>query len=111
MFKAIKYLAIFLYHFMFIDQATGAQSNTKFFANVGYIIWSVLFPIVVLRGLSTNMELWMIFGAVVIGNRTLNVMMQNKYGSQTNPSQTWSAGVMASDKSKPNIPKSDDLAN
>jgi len=94
MFKAIKYLFIFLYHFFFIDQTTGQQSNTKFFANVGYCIWSVLFPIVVLKGLQTNMELWMVFGAVIIGNRTLNVMMQSKYGAPQNPNQTWSAGVM-----------------
>ena len=40
------------------------------------------------------MELWLVFGAVVIGNRTLNVMMQNKYGATPNPNQTWTGGVM-----------------
>lgn len=80
MFKAIKWLFIFLYHFFFIDQATGHQSNTKFFANVGYIIWCYLFPYAVIYGSKAAFDLWLVFGAVVIGNRTLNVMLQNKAG-------------------------------
>ena len=92
--KAIKYTAIFLYHFWFIDQTTGQQSNTKFFANIGYVIWCGLFPYVIVKGISSPMDLWLVFGAVVIGNRTLNVLMQNKYGNPQNPNQTWSAGIM-----------------
>jgi len=92
--KAIKYTAIFLYHFWFIDQSTGQQSNTKFFANVGYVIWCGLFPYVIVKGISSPMDLWLVFGAVVIGNRTLNVLMQNKYGAAQNPNQTWAAGIM-----------------
>jgi hypothetical protein len=94
MFKAIKFTAIFIYHFLFIDQTTGQQSNTKFFANVGYIIWCALFPYVIVKGIASPMDLWLVFGAVVIGNRTLNVLMQNKYGNAQNPNQTWSAGIM-----------------
>lgn len=82
MLKAIKWVFIFLYHFFFIDQATGQQSNTKFFANVGYIIWCYLFPHAVILGSKAQFDLWLVFGAVVIGNRTLNVMMQTKAGIQ-----------------------------
>lgn len=89
MFKAIKWLFIFLYHFFFIDQATGHQSNTKFFANVGYIIWCYLFPYAVVHGSQATFDLWLVFGAVVIGNRTLNVMMQNKAGGPGNGDGSW----------------------
>lgn len=89
MFKAIRILFSFLYHFFFIDQATGTQSNTKFFANVGYIIWCYLFPWVVKHGSTAPMEIWLVFGAVIIGNRTLNVWMQNKAGVQGDPNSTW----------------------
>lgn len=89
MFKAIKYFFIFLYHFFFIDQATGHQSNTKFFANAGYVIWCWLFPYAVMHGSSAPMELWLVFGAVVIGNRSLNVWMQNKSGQTGNGDGSW----------------------
>lgn len=89
MFKAIKYTAIFLYHFLFIDQQTGHQSNTKFFANVGYIIWCVLFPYIVMHGSQAGMDFWIVFGAVVIGNRTLNVLMQQKAGVPATGDGSW----------------------
>jgi|SRR5271157_507818 len=89
MFKAIKYFFIFLYHFFFIDQATGHQSNTKFFANAGYICWLWLFPWVVIHGSTAPMELWLVFGAVVIGNRSLNVWMQNKSGAPCTGDGSW----------------------
>ncbi len=95
MFKAIKFLSIFLYHFFFIDQVTGHQSNTKFFANVGYIIWCYLFPYAVIHGSQANMELWLVFGAVVIGNRTLNVLLQNKAGIQCDPNGSWKSLVQS----------------
>lgn len=89
MFKAIKWVFIFLYHFFFIDQNTGSQSNTKFFANVGYIIWCILFPYAVIRGSHAPFDLWLVFGGVVIGNRTLNVMLQNKAGGLGNGDGSW----------------------
>ena len=90
-FRAIETVSIFLYHFFFIDQATGAQSNTMFFANVGYIFWCGLFPYAVIHGSKAGMDLWLVFGAVVIGNRTLNVMLQNKAGVSGDPDATWKA--------------------
>lgn len=89
MFKPIWLVFKFLYHFFFIDQATGHQSNTKFFANVGYIIWCYLFPYAVIHGSQASFDLWLVFGAVVIGNRTLNVMMQNKAGVPQTGDGSW----------------------
>jgi hypothetical protein len=114
MFKAIyntiKTAAIFTYHFLFIDQATGQMSNTKFFANVGYIIWCYLFPYAVVVGSKAGMDLWLVFGAVVIGNRTLNVMLQNKAGVAADPDSTWKAvAPKPAAKSAGPAPKLDDL--
>ena len=117
MFKAIygavKTILVFLYHFFFIDQATGAQSNTKFFANVGYIIWCALFPYAVIYGSKAGMDLWLVFGAVVIGNRTLNVMLQNKAGVTGDPDSTWKAVAPKAAKAapKPDAPNTDDLVD
>ena len=120
MFKAIKWFFIFLYHFFFIDQATGHQSNTKFFANVGYIIWCVLFPHAVIYGSKATFDLWLVFGAVVIGNRTLNVMMQNKAGIPSGGDGSFKNLVNDSDSddkpaakgaAKGAVPKTDDLVN
>jgi hypothetical protein len=124
MFKAIKWLLIFLYHFFFIDQATGHQSNTKFFANVGYIIWCCLFPHAVIYGSKATFDLWLVFGAVVIGNRTLNVMMQNKAGVPSTGDGSFKSLVdggsdnSEDDKPAPKgaskgaaVPKTDDLVN
>lgn len=91
MFHALNILFVFLYHFFFIDQATGQQSNTKFFANVGYIIWCGLFPYAVIHGSQASFDLWLVFGAVVIGNRTLNVLLQNKAGVSADQAATWKA--------------------
>jgi len=141
MFKAIKWLFIFLYHFFFIDQATGHQSNTKFFANVGYIALCYLFPYAVIYGSKASFDLWLVFGAVVVGNRTMNVMLQNKAGVPSTGDASWKAALQGAqspvdgdsdDKpdpapasttvtvtttapaptpSGPNIPKTDDLVN
>lgn len=106
MFKAIKIFFDFLYHFFFIDQATGAQSHTKFFGVCGYIEWLILFPYAVMHGSQATMDLWLVFGAVIIGNRTLNVWMQSRAGVTPDPDATWK-GVKLS---KPAVvPKTDDL--
>lgn len=89
MFRIIKLVFVFIHHFLFIDQLTGQVSNTKFFANIGYIIWCALFPYAVIHGSQASFDLWLVFGAVVIGNRTLNVMLQNKAGVAADPDCTW----------------------
>jgi hypothetical protein len=74
----LKSFFSFLYKIIFADPITGDPSNTRFFANVGYGIWCVLFPYCVLKGIHTSIELWLIFGSVVIGNHTLNRWIQAK---------------------------------
>lgn len=101
--KALKLFFQFLYHFMFIDQSSGMVSQTKFFSIIGYALWCWLFPYAVINGSGASMDLWLVFGIVVIGNRTLNVWMQTRAGQPSDPEHTWKNVV------KPNVPKTDDL--
>lgn len=61
-----------MYNFWLIDQAQGRMSHTKFWSNVGYLIMCATFPYAVVNGSKVDYMLWLLFGAVVIGNRTLS---------------------------------------
>jgi hypothetical protein len=106
MFRFLRLVFVFLYHFFFIDQDTGHVSNTKFFANVGYALWCWLFPYAVIHGSQASMDLWFVFGAVIIGNRSLNVWMQNKSGAASDPDSSFKGvGLDGKRANKgPNVP-------
>ena len=53
-----------------IDQDKHQVSHTKFWANVGYLLMCVAFMHQVWMSTSTT-ELYLVFGGIVIGNRTL----------------------------------------
>jgi hypothetical protein len=94
MIKFIKNFFIFWYHFLFIDQERGRVSHTKFWSNMGYAVWIYLFPHAVFSGSQANYDLWLVFGAVVIGNRSLNKWLETRGGAtnSTAPSEyTWHA--------------------
>lgn len=61
-----------IYKFLFIDISTDKLSHTKFWSQIGYGIMCWSFVYVILQG-KTEIDymLWMLFGVVVIGNRTL----------------------------------------
>jgi len=61
----------FLYQFLFIDQKSQTLSHTKFWSNMGYTIMCISFLFVVYQG-TTDIDymLWLLFGVIVIGNRT-----------------------------------------
>jgi hypothetical protein len=66
----------FIYRFLFIDQKTSELSHTKFWSNIGYGIMCWSFVYVVWVGKTEiNYELWLLFGVVVIGNRTLKTVL------------------------------------
>ena len=69
----------FIYNFLFIDQKTKEVSHTKFWSNIGYAIMCWSFVWVIYQG-KTEVEymLWLLFGVVVIGNRTLKRVMLEK---------------------------------
>ena len=67
----------FIYNFLFMDD--GKISHTKFWSNLGYGIMCWSFVHVVLEGSTAiNYELWLLFGVVVIGNRTLKKKLLEK---------------------------------
>ena len=68
----------FLYQFLFIDQKTKTLSHTKFWSNVGYAVMSFTFTYAVMFGTEVDEMIWLLFGAVVVGNRTLNRAVGNK---------------------------------
>jgi len=69
----------FLYQFLFIDQETNTLSHTKFWSNIGYAIMCWSFVWVIYQGKTeVDYMLWLLFGVVVIGNRTLKTVMVNK---------------------------------
>ena len=59
----------------------GKYSHTKFFSVVGYVVFTWAFVHYVQHGGDTNEMIWAMFGAVVIGNRTLNKFLEFKNGT------------------------------
>jgi len=68
----------FIKQFMVIDQKTNEISHTKFWSNVGYGIMCFTFVYAVIYGSQIEYELWLLFGVVVIGNRTIKRVMLDK---------------------------------
>lgn len=68
----------FLYQFIFVDQAKGHISHTKTFSVFGYALmcWGFFFS--VLENQPADFNLWIVFGAVVVGNRSLNNYLSKK---------------------------------
>jgi len=65
-----------LYNFLFIDQKTQTLSHTKFWSQTGYAIMCWSFVWVIYQGKTeVDYMLWALFGAVVIGNRTLKKVL------------------------------------
>ena len=68
MWQALKLLLV-------VDQANNRLSHTKLWSNVGYLIMCYTFLYAVMFGSQAGAELWLIFGGLVIGNRSLNKWM------------------------------------
>lgn len=59
-----------LKNFFIIDQKTQNISHTKFYSNMGYITVIVMFIFSVIKQITIEPNLLLMFGAIVIGNRT-----------------------------------------
>ena len=59
-----------LFDLIFIDQKEGTLSHTKVFSVVGYVCMSFAFVWAVMYGTSVDVMIWVLFGVVVVGNRT-----------------------------------------
>lgn len=61
-----------LYNFLLYDFANKHISHTKFWSNVGYLAMTWAFCHVIYVGeTSVDYMLWLLFGVVVVGNKTL----------------------------------------
>ena len=60
---------------LLIDQDKNRLSHTKLWSNIGYAIMCYTFVYAVMFGSQASAELWLIFGGLVIGNRSLNKWM------------------------------------
>lgn len=98
-----------------MDQEHGRLSHTKFFSIIGYGIACWAFPYAVVYGSKASYDLWLVFGAVVIGNRSLNKYMENKNGPHIDEASTWKGKANQPDANSPdappNIPEVKDLVD
>ena len=65
-----------LKQFLFIDQTTDQISHSKFWSNVGYAVMCFTFTYAVINGTEVDESIWMWFGSITIGNRTLKKVLQ-----------------------------------
>lgn len=71
----------FLKQFFFIDDHTGKISHNKFWSNVGYAVMCFSFVYCVYTG-KAEVDLWLVFGTLVMGNATANKVLKLKYGNK-----------------------------
>jgi len=64
----------FIKTFLFLDN--NKISHTKFWSNVGYGCMSYTFTYAVLYGTEIDYTIWLLYGTVVIGNRTLKKKLE-----------------------------------
>ncbi len=76
----IKATCKFIADLFVIDQRTGKLSHTKFLSVVAGLVMIAMFPYIVITGKETEVELWLIFGALFLSNRTVNKWLDKKYG-------------------------------
>jgi len=66
----------FLKQLFFINQETEKISHTKFWSNIGYASMVVTFLWAVIKGTTIDPVLWVLFGAIVIGNHTADKLLK-----------------------------------
>jgi hypothetical protein len=67
-----------IYNFLFVCQKTGEVSHTHFWSQIGHAVMVYTFVYAVMYGSEIDYELWLLFGVVIIGNRTLNKVFSAK---------------------------------
>jgi uncharacterized membrane protein YjjP (DUF1212 family) len=61
----------FIYQFLFVDQKQGHVSHTKFWSQVGYAVLCWAFCYTIIKGNKLDSDIWLFFGSVILGNRTI----------------------------------------
>jgi len=59
-----------------MEDGDGHVSHSKFWSNVGYAAMTGVFLYAGIHGVSVDPTLLMVFGSVVVGNRTLKVALK-----------------------------------
>lgn len=71
----------FFVRFMFYDSHSDKISHTKFWSNIGHFLACGLFAFTVFTNVAT-VELWFVFGTLVMGNATAHKLLNLKYGNK-----------------------------
>lgn len=70
----MRRLGSFLYQFVFVDQTKQRLSHTKFWSHVGYAAMVYAF----LAQHQQDATIYMLFGLIVVGNRTVMKLLEKK---------------------------------
>lgn len=76
----------FLRELLVVDSRSGHISHTKFWSNIGHAVACTMFVYTVLKG-NASVELWFVFGSLVMGNATAHKILNYKYGSVADKNQ------------------------
>ena len=66
---------------LFILDSHGRPSHTKLFSVMSGVILLVLFPYAVIYGSMVGYDLWMVFIVALVGNRSINKLIDMRFGS------------------------------
>lgn len=67
---------------LFFEDTDGNLSHTKMWSNVGYAELAIMFPYTVMCGDKAGEIVWLIFAGVVIGNRSINKLIEARVGAK-----------------------------
>lgn len=70
--------AALLAAFWYLNPTTGKLSHTKFWSNIGHLVMTIAFIYEVTQGRAST-DLWLVYGALVMGNATANKIINAKY--------------------------------
>ena len=73
---------------LFVNDSNGKASHTKLFSVVASVVLLVMFVYVVATGTETSIELWVVMGGLLVGNRTANKLIEAKYSNRNGESRS-----------------------
>lgn len=82
----MKSVMAYLNELLVIDSRSGRISHTKLWSNIGHAIVCCMFVFTVIDG-KAGVDLWFVFGGLVMGNATAHKMLNLKYGGDTSKNQ------------------------
>lgn len=67
---------------LFLLDGQGLPSHTKLFSVLSGCVILILFPYAVIHGSLVGYELWLVFIAALMGNRSINKLIEMRFGIQ-----------------------------